>query len=64
VLRGRRGVCQDFAQLMIGCLRGIGLPARYVSGYLLKHPPAGKQALDVQVTVTPLPLLNEELRPG
>ena len=32
VLRGRRGVCQDFAQLMIGCLRGIGLPARYISG--------------------------------
>jgi transglutaminase-like putative cysteine protease len=125
VLRGRRGVCQDFAQLMIGCLRSIGLPARYVSGYLLTHPPegkprligadashawvsvffpalgwvdfdptnhclvqhehitlgwgrdfsdvtpmrgivlgGGKQALDVQVTVTPLPLLNEELRPA
>ena len=124
VLRGRRGVCQDFAQLMIGCLRSIGLPARYVSGYLLTHPPAGKprligadashawvsvffpalgwidfdptnhclvqqehitlgwgrdfsdvtpmrgivlgggkQALDVQVTVTPLPLLNEGPRP-
>jgi transglutaminase-like putative cysteine protease len=120
VLRGRRGVCQDFAQLMIGALRSIGLPARYVSGYILTHPPAGKprligadashawvsvffpalgwvdfdptnrclvqhehitlgwgrdfgdvtplrgivlgggkQELDVQVTVTPLPLLNE-----
>jgi transglutaminase-like putative cysteine protease len=32
VLAGRRGVCQDFAQLMIGCLRTLGLPARYVSG--------------------------------
>ena len=45
VLRGRRGVCQDFAQLMIGCLRSIGLPVRYVSGYILTHPPAGKPRL-------------------
>ena len=42
VLKGRRGVCQDFAQLMIGCLRSIGLPARYMSGYILTHPPAGQ----------------------
>ncbi len=42
VLAGRRGVCQDFAQLMIGCLRSVGLPARYVSGYILTHPPAGQ----------------------
>lgn len=42
VLAGRRGVCQDFAQLMIGCLRSLGLPARYVSGYILTHPPAGQ----------------------
>ncbi|MEO5661074.1 MAG: transglutaminase family protein, partial [Polaromonas sp.] len=41
VLKGRRGVCQDFSQLMIGCLRSIGLPARYVSGYILTHPRAG-----------------------
>jgi len=45
VLRGRRGVCQDFAQLMIGCLRSIGLPARYVSGYILTHPPEGEPRL-------------------
>jgi len=45
VLRGRRGVCQDFAHLMIGCLRSIGLPARYVSGYILTHPPPGKPRL-------------------
>ncbi len=45
VLRNRRGVCQDFAQLMIGCLRSIGLPARYVSGYILTHPPPGKPRL-------------------
>lgn len=45
VLRGRRGVCQDFAQLMIGCLRSIGLPARYVSGYILTHPPDGAPRL-------------------
>lgn len=34
VLRHRRGVCQDFAHLAIGCLRSLGLPARYVSGYV------------------------------
>ena len=34
VLEKRRGVCQDFAHLMISCLRSRGLPARYVSGYL------------------------------
>ena len=45
VLIDRRGVCQDFAQLMIGCLRSLGLPARYVSGYLLTHPPAGQPRL-------------------
>lgn len=37
----RRGVCQDFAHLLIGCLRVLGLPARYVSGYLLTNPPGG-----------------------
>ena len=37
----RRGVCQDFAHLMAGALRGLGLPVRYVSGYLLTHAPAG-----------------------
>ncbi|WP_426191478.1 transglutaminase family protein [Massilia sp. DWR3-1-1] len=45
VLRGRRGVCQDFAHLMIGCLRALGLPARYMSGYILTHPPAGQPRL-------------------
>lgn len=35
VLANRRGVCQDFAHLQIGCMRSIGLPARYVSGYIL-----------------------------
>src|SRR4029078_10699234 len=34
VLETKRGVCQDFAHLMIACLRSRGLPARYVSGYL------------------------------
>ena len=42
VFTGRRGVCQDFAHLMIGCIRSLGLPARYVSGYILTHPPAGQ----------------------
>jgi transglutaminase-like putative cysteine protease len=45
VLRHRRGVCQDFAHLQIGCLRSVGLAARYVSGYLLTSPPPGKPRL-------------------
>lgn len=45
VLKGRRGVCQDFAHLMIGCLRSLGLPIRYVSGYILTHPPEGQARL-------------------
>lgn len=42
VLTGRRGVCQDFAHLMIGCMRSLGLSARYVSGYILTTPPPGQ----------------------
>lgn len=42
VLAEKRGVCQDFAHLMLSCLRSLGLPARYVSGYLLTRPPPGK----------------------
>ena len=38
VIRHRRGVCQDFAHLQIGCLRALGLAARYVSGYLASQP--------------------------
>ena len=38
----RRGVCQDFAHLGIACLRSLGLPARYVSGYLRTRPPEGQ----------------------
>ena len=41
----RRGVCQDFAHIMIGCLRVLGLAARYVSGYLLTVPPPGAVSL-------------------
>jgi transglutaminase-like putative cysteine protease len=44
-LRQRKGVCQDFAHIMIACLRSLGLPACYVSGYLLTHPPAGQPRL-------------------
>ena len=40
----RRGVCQDFAHIMIGCLRSRGLAARYVSGYLRTLPPPGSDA--------------------
>ena len=42
LLRQRRGVCQDFAHLMVGCLRSMGLSGRYVSGYLLTNPPPGQ----------------------
>ena len=45
VFRTRRGVCQDFAHLLISMLRSIGLPARYVSGYLRTLPPPGKPRL-------------------
>jgi transglutaminase-like putative cysteine protease len=38
----KKGVCQDFAQVMIACLRSIGLAAKYVSGYLLTDPPPGR----------------------
>ena len=40
-LAQRKGVCQDFAHIMIACLRGMGIAARYVSGYLLTQPAAG-----------------------
>ena len=45
VLAKRKGVCQDFAHLAIGCLRSLGLAARYVSGYLETKPPPGKPKL-------------------
>jgi transglutaminase-like putative cysteine protease len=45
VLAERRGVCQDFAHLAIGCLRSVGLAARYVSGYVLTHPAPGQPRL-------------------
>lgn len=41
----RRGVCQDFAHVLIGCLRSMGMPARYVSGYLETIPPPGQEKL-------------------
>ena len=45
VFDSRRGVCQDFAQFQIACLRSLGLPARYVSGYLETKPPPGQPRL-------------------
>jgi transglutaminase-like putative cysteine protease len=45
VLEDRHGVCQDFAHLQIGCLRALGLAARYVSGYLVTDPPPGQPRL-------------------
>jgi transglutaminase-like putative cysteine protease len=45
VLQIRRGVCQDFAHLSIAAIRSIGVPARYVSGYLMTRPPPGQVKL-------------------
>ncbi len=45
VLADRRGVCQDFAHLALACFRAMGVPARYMSGYLLTRPPPGKAKL-------------------
>ena len=45
VIEQRRGVCQDFAHLAVGCLRSVGLPARYVSGYIETVPPPGRERL-------------------
>lgn len=44
VMLSRTGVCQDFAHVMIAALRGLGLPARYVSGYVRTRPPPGGAA--------------------
>jgi transglutaminase-like putative cysteine protease len=45
VFKHKRGVCQDFAHFAIGCLRSLGYPARYVSGYLETLPPPGEEKL-------------------
>lgn len=43
---GRHGVCQDFSHIMIGALRGMGIPAGYVSGFLRTTPPPGRPRLE------------------
>lgn len=45
VFKEKKGVCQDFAHLAIACVRAIGLPARYVSGYIETLPPKGQEKL-------------------
>lgn len=45
VMEEKKGVCQDFAQIAIACLRSVGLPARYISGYIETLPPPGKPKL-------------------
>jgi len=45
VFEHRRGVCQDFAHMMIACLRSIGLASRYVSGYILSKSSDGSDTL-------------------
>ena len=44
-LKQGKGVCQDFAHIMVACCRAMGLPARYVSGYMLTTPPPGQPRL-------------------
>ncbi len=45
VLAAREGVCQDFSHVQLACLRALGLPARYVSGYLHTQPADGRERL-------------------
>ncbi|MGE5944915.1 MAG: transglutaminase family protein [Flavobacteriales bacterium] len=45
VMKEKKGVCQDFAQIAIACVRSVGLPARYISGYIETVPPPGKVKL-------------------
>lgn len=45
VFEQKAGVCQDFAHFQIACLRSLGIPARYVSGYLRTIPPKGSERL-------------------
>ena len=53
VFKSRRGVCQDFARLEIACLRSLGLPARYVSGYLETVPPRAARDCSAPTRRTP-----------
>lgn len=52
VFEGRRGVCQDFSHLMIGCLRSLGLPARYVSGYVASGPDSSRDTYTPELVGT------------
>lgn len=45
VMKHKRGVCQDFAHFQVGCLRAMGIPAKYVSGYIETLPPPGQEKL-------------------
>lgn len=45
VMEEKKGVCQDFAQIAIACIRSIGLPAKYISGYIETLPPPGEEKL-------------------
>ena len=53
LLTARKGVCQDFAHLAIGCLRSLGLAARYVSGYLETVPPRERSGSRAPTSPTP-----------
>jgi len=53
ILLTRTGVCQDYAHLMLACLRALGLPGRYISGYLRTSPPAGQ--VNAAAPTSPMP---------
>ncbi len=53
VLDHRHGVCQDFAHLAVGCVRSMGLAARYVSGYLETAPPRAPSGWSARTRPTP-----------
>ncbi len=59
VLEKRHGVCQDFAHLMIACLRSRGLAARYVSGYIRVRPASADPPVAADMTATTLAMMTE-----
>ncbi len=59
VLEERHGVCQDFAHVMIGALRSIGLAGRYVSGYIRSRPPEGEERPEPKTADLPAPVPDD-----
>ena len=64
VLKGRTGVCQDFAHVMIGLCRAIGVPARYVSGYIVPASSARPQQSQTMGTMSQFQTFGGALSPS